>query len=74
MFTFPTRICYRGHNSQLDTLIQFAYIFVDVQNICSWSIPVNRMGIKPTVFRRECLNLYTGDFENEVCADMMPMH
>ena len=30
-------------------LIQFAYIFVDVKRICSWSIAVNCMKIKPTV-------------------------
>ena len=29
--------------NQLDALIRFAYILVDVSGICSWSIPVNRM-------------------------------
>ena len=42
--------------SQLDALIQVAYILVEVWSICSWSIPVNRIKIKPVVFCRKCLN------------------
>ena len=38
------------HKSQLDALIQFAHILVDVWSICSRSISVNRMEIKPTVW------------------------
>ena len=37
------------YKNQLDALIQFAYILVDVKGICSWSIPVNPMEIKPMV-------------------------
>ena len=36
------------HKIQLDVLIQFPYILVGVQSICSWSIPVNCMEIKAT--------------------------
>ena len=38
------------HKNQHDALIQFAYILVDLYGIHSWSIPVNRMEIKPIVF------------------------
>ena len=41
--------CFR-HKNQHDALIQFAYISVDLYGIGSWSIPVNRMEIKPMVF------------------------
>ena len=39
-----------GHKNQLDALCKFTYILVDVESICSWPIPVNRIQIKPTVF------------------------
>ena len=42
---------------QHDVLIQFAYISVDLYGICSWSIPVNRMEIKPMVFMQQMLEL-----------------
>ena len=42
---------------QLDALIQFANIFVDVKGIYSWSISVNLMEIKPTVFMQQVLEL-----------------
>ena len=43
--------------NQHDALIQFAYILVDLYGIYSWSIPVNRMEIKPKVFMRQMLEL-----------------
>ena len=39
-----------GRKNQLDALCKFTYILVDVESICSWPIPVNRIQIKPTVF------------------------
>ena len=38
------------HKNQHDALIQFAHILVDLYRICSWSIPENRMEIKPVGF------------------------
>ena len=46
-----------GHKNQHDALIQFAYILVDKYGLCSWSIPVNRMEIKPMVFMQQMLEL-----------------
>ena len=43
------------HKNQHDALIQFAYILVDLYGICSWSIPVNRMEIKPMIFMQQML-------------------
>ena len=45
------------HKNQHDALIQFAYILVDKYGLCSWSIPVNRMEIKPMVFMQQILEL-----------------
>ena len=45
------------HKNQHDALIQFAYILADFCGICSWSIPVNRMEIKPMVFKQQMLEL-----------------
>ena len=46
-----------GHKNQHDALIQFAYMLVDLYGICSWSILVNRMEIKPVVFMQHMLEL-----------------
>ena len=45
------------HKNQSDALIQFAYILLDVYSIYSWSIPVNRMEIKPPVVIQQILEL-----------------
>ena len=45
------------HKNQHDALIQFAYISVDLYDICSWSIPANCMEIKPMFFMRQMLEL-----------------
>ena len=45
------------HKNQHDALIQFAYILVDLYSICSWSITVNCMEIKPMVFMQQMLEL-----------------
>ena len=45
------------HKNQLDALIQSTYILVDLWAICSWSISVNRVEIKPMVFMRQMLEL-----------------
>ena len=42
---------------KIDARIQFAFILVDVSGICSRSVPVNRMEIKPTVFMQQVLEL-----------------
>ena len=45
------------HKNQLDAPIQSAYVLVDLEAICRWSIPVNRMEIKPMVFMQQILEL-----------------
>ena len=45
------------HKNQHDALIKSAYILVDLYGICGWSIPVNRMEIKPMVFMQQMLEL-----------------
>ena len=45
------------HKTRLDELIQSAYILLDLKAICSWSIPVNRMEIKPMDFMQQMLEL-----------------
>ena len=45
------------HKNQLDALIQFACILADLWAICSWSITVNCMEIKPMVFMKQMLEL-----------------
>ena len=49
--------CFFRHKSQHDVLIQFAFILVDLYGICIWSIPVNRMEIKPMVVMQQMLEL-----------------
>ena len=48
---------FKTQKNQLDARIQFAFILVDVSGICSRSVPVNRMEIKPTVFMQQVLEL-----------------
>ena len=45
------------HKNQLEALLQFTNIYVNVSSICSWSNPVNRMEIKPKVFMQQVLEL-----------------
>ena len=45
------------HKNQHDVLIQFAYILVDLYGISIWSIPVNRMEIKPMFFMQQMLEV-----------------
>ena len=48
-------------NTQHDALIQFAYILVD---LCSWSIPENRMEMKQMVLCSKCLNWHKWEIKN----------
>ena len=62
------------HKNQLDAFIQSAYILVDLYAICKWSIPVNRMEIKPMVFSSKCLNWHKWEIENQDYAGVMTVY
>ena len=42
---------------ELNALIQFGQILVDIQSICSWSFLVNCMEMKPMFFTQQTLDL-----------------
>ena len=46
------------HKNQRDALIQFANMLVDVQQICSWPIPVNRTETSRQFLCNKCLNFF----------------
>ena len=61
------------HKNQLDALIQSAYNLVGLLAISSWSIPVNRMNIKPIMFMQQMLE-HKWEIKTQVYASVMPVY